>query len=336
MKELKEEGNREKSIRFITGDDTELFRVEDGGTILVTFPDRQSIEKCGYVDDRHVKIGNSVYHIRQYAQMLECGGGRCEPEPETALSRAAWQIGRGKYLKLERTENGFRYEILTTEFLPGTQGWLDGSFRTMNRAREHVLETMGLCRYSRVTVSFEMLEKKAGEVLRSSDVGRIELKDSKYYPGMRTAEHTLSCEIRGEPALLTYEVSRHDDGEAFVIHSNGKDIWDIMPEAELRKLDSVLAGAVEYGHWKRELDGAETPEAVREVRYGLCESENLIISKEQIGKLFEAIDRKETALTSAEKTHAFGSKRKEKALPGKEAFLKVEKDYPKPGKAKRR
>ena len=97
---------------------------------------------------------------------------------------------------------------------------------------------------------------------------------------------------------LTYEVSQHDDGEGFVIHSDGKDIWDLMPEPELRKLEPVLARAVELSHWQNDLDQAETVEEVRDVRYGLYETENLQLTREQIAALHEAIDRKEAALTA--------------------------------------
>ena len=49
--------------------------------------------------------------------------------------------------------------------------------------------------------------------------------------------NTLSCEIRGKKVQLFYEVSQHDEGEGFTIHSDGRDIWDWMPEPELRKLE---------------------------------------------------------------------------------------------------
>ena len=296
---MKDDSREGKSIRFITSDYTDLFRIENGGTIQVTFQDRQFVERCEYIDDYHLKIGTSVYHICEYAEMLERNGGHCEPEPETTMDRAAWQIGRRGYLKLERTETGFRYEILTTEFLSKIQGQLDDPSWTMNHAREHILETAGLCQYSRIVVSFEMVVQRAKAVLKASDVEMIEWKDSKYYPGMRTAEHTLTCEIHGEATELIYEVSQHDDGEGFVIHSDGRDIWDIMPEPELRKLEPVLARAVEYGHWKRDLDQAETVEAVRDVRYGLFETENLNLTREQIGELHKAVDQKETELIKA-------------------------------------
>ena len=172
----------------------------------------------------------------------------------------------------------------------------------MNKAREHILETLALSLTSRTVTSYEMLEQCSKDVLKACDVTNIEWIDSKYYPGMRTAEHTFSCEIRGEIFQLTYEVSQHDDGEGFVIHSDGKDIWDTMPEPELRKLDDVLARAVDYGHWKRRIDQAETVEAVREVRYGLFETECLKMTRDQIIDLHGRIYSKETLLAALKKS----------------------------------
>jgi len=65
-------------------------------------PDRQFAEKCSYIDDYHLKVGNSVYHICQYAEILQQNGGHCEPEPETELAKVAWQLGHKEYLMLER------------------------------------------------------------------------------------------------------------------------------------------------------------------------------------------------------------------------------------------
>ena len=84
---MSERNEHEHSIRFITTDYEELFRIPDSGTVLVTFPDRQFAEKCSYIDDYHLKVGNSVYHICQYAEILKQNGGHCEPEPETGGGR---------------------------------------------------------------------------------------------------------------------------------------------------------------------------------------------------------------------------------------------------------
>lgn len=299
---MSERSRHEHSIRFITSDYDELFRIPDGGTILVTFPDRQFAEKCSYIDEYHTTIGNSVYHICQYAEILEQNGGRCEPEPETLLDKAAWELGHRDYLLVERAEYGFRYELVTKEFLSRAHGQLERKDLTMNQAREYILDTFGMGNRSRAAVSVDYVRGRMQEVLKASDVTNIEWQDSRYFPGMRTAEHDLTCEIRGEKVSLLYEVSRHDDGEGFTIHSDGDDIWDRMPEPELRRLEPMLENAVEFGHWKRDLEQAKTAAEVREVRYGIYETEKMSLSREQILELHEAIDQKEAALLAAEKS----------------------------------
>ena len=146
----------------------------------------------------------------------------------------------------------------------------------------------------------ELQKEQVWEHLTADDVRNIQCIDSQYFPVVRTAEHTLTCEVHGEPMTLFYEVSKHDDGEGFTIHSDGKDIWDLMSEPELRKLEPVLSQAVSFAGWQKELEEAETAAAVRDVRYGFYETEYLNMSLEQISALHEAIDRKEAALTAAE------------------------------------
>ena len=218
---------------------------------------------------------------------------------EAGAAREAWHLGEREFLLLERTEDGFRYEILTKDLLPRTQGQLDPPEWTMDQAREYVLDLTGLSHRNRTSVSYELVMQRSREMLRASDVRNIEWEDSKYYPGMRTVEHTLTCEIRGEPVRLRYEVSKHDDGEGFVIHSDDRDIWNIMPEPELEKLECSLSRAVAFGRWKRKIDQAETVEAVRDVRYGLWETENLNLTRGQIRELYDMTDRREAILTAS-------------------------------------
>ena len=68
---MKEQTGSETFIRFITSDYRDLFRIRDGGTIQVTFPDRTVIEKCRFIDEYHTKIGTNIFHICEYAELLE-------------------------------------------------------------------------------------------------------------------------------------------------------------------------------------------------------------------------------------------------------------------------
>lgn len=146
----------------------------------------------------------------------------------------------------------------------------------------------------------ELEKAYAWEHLKAENVTEIHGTGTTYYSTSRMVEHEFTAEILGDPVKLTMTVSQHDDGEGFVIHSSGKDIWDIMPEPELRKLESVLSVAAELGSWERQIQSAETAEAVKEVEMGLMETENLGFSHEQYQQLYEAIDKRLSELQQPE------------------------------------
>ena len=131
----------------------------------------------------------------------------------------------------------------------------------------------------------------------AADIKNIQCVSSEYIPVTREAEHHFTAELFGEPIKLTMTVSQHDDGEGFVIHSDGNDIWDKVAESELRKLEPVLENAATMHEWQQRLEKAEDLESVRDVRYGLMETENLGLSREQYCQLQDAVDEKEILFT---------------------------------------
>ena len=65
----------QKEIRFIDSHYNELFRIKDGESITVKFSDgSMSDRKCTYIDDYHTKIGYDVFHICEFAELMERGG----------------------------------------------------------------------------------------------------------------------------------------------------------------------------------------------------------------------------------------------------------------------
>ena len=78
---------KEHSIRFINSSYDTLFRIPDGGTVEVQFPDRKFSAKCEYIDDYHTLVGDTVFHICEFAEMVEHQHGSVRPEPETELIR---------------------------------------------------------------------------------------------------------------------------------------------------------------------------------------------------------------------------------------------------------
>ncbi len=73
-----------KEIRFITPNYVELFRIPDGGEIRITYPPGDGrgtvTAQCKYHDEMHFDIvGGTVYHICQFAEIMERVGAKVEP-----------------------------------------------------------------------------------------------------------------------------------------------------------------------------------------------------------------------------------------------------------------
>lgn len=74
--------NAEKGIRFIDSGYEELFRIPDGGKILLTTAWGEKSEHiCRYIDECHTEIGSNLYHICEFAERMEKNGATYEPLP---------------------------------------------------------------------------------------------------------------------------------------------------------------------------------------------------------------------------------------------------------------
>lgn len=82
----------QQGIRFIDSSYNELFRIPDGGRIRITQPDGgQSEYACRFVDQSHMEISNgrgNVYHICQFAKLMERNGNTVEPVGPTLGEQA--------------------------------------------------------------------------------------------------------------------------------------------------------------------------------------------------------------------------------------------------------
>lgn len=164
---------KEHSIRFINSGYDTLFRIPDGGTVEVRFPDRTFTAKCEYLDDYHTKIGDTVFHICEFAELLEHQTGTVHPEPETTAEQAAWQLGHREYLALQRTDSGFDYTIYSKNFKLMDGGQLDAPELTMKQAREQILEMHGLVRRNRRAVPIDEVMEKA-EAVQASVLNQLQ------------------------------------------------------------------------------------------------------------------------------------------------------------------
>ncbi len=73
--------NGVRDIRFIDSAYNTLFMIPDGGNVVIRGADGTiSVKPCLYIDDYHARIGNYVYHMCEFAEVMKRNGCTYEPE----------------------------------------------------------------------------------------------------------------------------------------------------------------------------------------------------------------------------------------------------------------
>ena len=73
-------GRAKRGIRFITPDYRALFRIPDGGKIRFQLPDGRHVDEvCRYIDETHMEVGRRLYHICEFAELMERAGVTVKP-----------------------------------------------------------------------------------------------------------------------------------------------------------------------------------------------------------------------------------------------------------------
>ena len=71
----------EQGIRFIDPNYKELFRIPDGGRIIVTNSWGEKREySCRFIDECHTEVGNNIFHICEFAERMQQNGATYEPK----------------------------------------------------------------------------------------------------------------------------------------------------------------------------------------------------------------------------------------------------------------
>ena len=83
-----------RMIRFIDSEYHTLFTIKDGESIVITrFDGEKMVFPCKYIDDCHVCIGNSAYHICEFAEMQERSGNTYVPRtPKISAEIGTYEI----------------------------------------------------------------------------------------------------------------------------------------------------------------------------------------------------------------------------------------------------
>lgn len=148
-------------LRFIDSGYNEQFRLPNGGGIEVEYPDRTFSAPCEYIDDYHAYIGTEVYHMCQFAEVLERGGGVCRPEAVIEADAAAWKIDWDKFLAVECGAGQWDYHLYDSQMAELKSGSLEVVGCSMNEVRDMVLAENKLGRRSMTPTDYGMLMDKA-------------------------------------------------------------------------------------------------------------------------------------------------------------------------------
>ena len=69
-----------KGIRFITPSYRPIFTIPDGDKIRILRLDGEKVDKsCRYIDDYHTEVGDRLYHICEFAEIMERNGSKVIP-----------------------------------------------------------------------------------------------------------------------------------------------------------------------------------------------------------------------------------------------------------------
>ena len=88
-----------RGIRFISSRYENLFQIPDGGKIVITDSSGDKSERiCRFIDEYHTEIGDHLYHICQFAEIMERNGSTYAPVQSEEKDKEQTEYGA------ERTE----------------------------------------------------------------------------------------------------------------------------------------------------------------------------------------------------------------------------------------
>lgn len=177
-----------KDIRFIDSHYKDLFRVPDGGCIQIHYPDETVIKPCKFIDEYHTQIGYNVFHICQFAELMERNEASYMAEPEIMGEEAAWRVGRDRILALQTCDDGYDYTLMNENYVEIDGGQLDNPDLSMIEARKDILESFGLEHRELRAMVYEDVMDQMFEVARQAVVVDAPKRESVMEKLTQTAE----------------------------------------------------------------------------------------------------------------------------------------------------
>ena len=155
-----------KDIRLINSHYDDLYRIPNGGVIQVDYPDGRSFTaRLEHLDDYHFDMGGlgNVFHICQFAEVMERNHADFYPEIQTQDEQAAWELGGKGYLAIQSCEDGWDYTLYHSDYSVMDGGQLDAPELTIQEVREEILEAHHMEKGRRLIQDYDFIMDRAAE-----------------------------------------------------------------------------------------------------------------------------------------------------------------------------
>ena len=159
-----------KDIRFIDSHYKDLFHIPDGGCIQIHYPDETVVKPCKFIDEYHTQIGTNVFHICQFAEIMERNGASYMAEPEIMGDEAAWKVGKDRILAIQTCDDGYDYTLFDENYNEIDGGQVDNPDMSMIEVRTDILESFNLAHRELRAMVYEDVMDQAFEVGRQAVV----------------------------------------------------------------------------------------------------------------------------------------------------------------------
>ena len=125
--------NEPKDIRFIDPHYNERFKIKDGEQILISYPDgEKKALTCKFIDEYHVIVGHTPYHICQFAECMQNLGATVIPFPEKRMIWSNTDLDLKDWTELREEYPDYTEEQLTDEMIETNNSYLDDERCNLN------------------------------------------------------------------------------------------------------------------------------------------------------------------------------------------------------------
>ena len=160
------------------------------------YPDRSFTARCRFLDEYHLTVSGSIYHICEYAEKLKLAGGSCRPEAELDADKGCWKIGNDRYLAVQYCDDGWNYLLWNGQYCEMEKGKLEKPESSLIEAREEVLDSVGLADKTRYRAVYDVILDRAAEIRERNSTEKRESAVEKLNSMKRTGAEYYSSGIK--------------------------------------------------------------------------------------------------------------------------------------------